>query len=108
MNPYGRVFRALNEAKISYLVVGGVALNLLGYERFTGDLDILLALDRKNVQRMADCMRELGYQQRLPVSIDPEYLRHCKRTTAEQRLNWLAAAVEFASAPKKMVKRRKM
>jgi len=34
-------------------------------------------------------------------SFDREYLRRCKASTPEQKLNWLAAAVKFASASKK-------
>lgn len=49
MNPYGRIFRSLNTADVQYLVAGGVAMNLLGYPRFTGDIDILLALDPQNL-----------------------------------------------------------
>lgn len=70
MNPYGKIFKALNDAQVRYIVVGGVAMNLLGYPRFTGDIDILLALDPGNLKRMAGKMKEMGYAQRLPVSID--------------------------------------
>src|SRR5687768_16540787 len=37
-NPYRDIFEAMNKAGIRYLVVGGVAVNLHGYSRFTGDL----------------------------------------------------------------------
>jgi hypothetical protein len=37
-----------------------------------------------------------------PSSVDRDYLRRCKESTPEQRLDWLAAAVEFAFAPKKI------
>lgn len=38
--------------------------------------------------------------------IDLEYLRRCKATTPESRLEWLASAVEFARTPKKIMKNR--
>jgi len=69
MNPYGEIFKALNEAEVQYVVVGGVAMNLLGYPRFTGDIDILVALDPHNLQSMANLMQTLGYEQRLPVNL---------------------------------------
>lgn len=47
MNIYAEIFKAFNDAKIAYLIIGGVAVNLYGYNRFTGDIDILLALDKK-------------------------------------------------------------
>ncbi len=54
---------------MQYLIVGGVAVNLHGYPRFTNDIDILLALDHENLAKMARIMESLGYQQRLPISI---------------------------------------
>ncbi|MBI3332102.1 nucleotidyl transferase AbiEii/AbiGii toxin family protein [Candidatus Peregrinibacteria bacterium] len=70
MNPYGRIFTALNKAKIQYLVVGGVAMNLHGYPRFTGDLDILLALNEKNVEKMGALMKKMNYEKKLPVALE--------------------------------------
>ncbi|MBI3619502.1 nucleotidyl transferase AbiEii/AbiGii toxin family protein [Candidatus Peregrinibacteria bacterium] len=69
MNPYGRIFQSLNEADVRYIVVGGVAMNLLGYPRFTGDIDILLALDKENLVRMEKLMGNMGYQKRLPIDM---------------------------------------
>lgn len=70
MNPYRRIFGAFNEADVHYIIVGGVAMNLLGYPRFTGDIDILLALDHENLARMAALMEGMGYEKRLPVTIE--------------------------------------
>lgn len=69
VNQYQRIFGALNDAGVRYLVVGGVAMNLLGYPRFTGDIDILLALDDANLKRMARLMQGMGYERRIPVDV---------------------------------------
>lgn len=69
MNIFETVFRELNKNKVKYLVVGGVAVNLYGYMRFTGDLDLLLLLNEKNLANMKKVMDELGYYERLPISI---------------------------------------
>lgn len=63
------IFAALNKARIKYLVVGGVAVNLYGYVRYTGDIDILLELDEKNLQKMDRLMKKMGYVTRIPVQI---------------------------------------
>ena len=42
---YEDVFRKLNEEKVRYLIIGGIAVNLYGYSRVTGDLDIMLDLN---------------------------------------------------------------
>ena len=69
MNLFELVFSELNKAKVKYLVVGGVAVNLYGYLRFTGDLDLLITLDEENVSKMDKLMKKLKYSERLPVSI---------------------------------------
>ncbi|MFH1534199.1 MAG: hypothetical protein ABID64_04685 [Nitrospirota bacterium] len=69
MNLYKKVFKNLEEAKIKYLIVGGVAVNLYGYSRFTGDIDILLALSSANLKKMDWLMHKLGYVERIPVSV---------------------------------------
>jgi hypothetical protein len=33
------IVKALNAAKVKYLIVGGLAVNAHGYERFTNDVD---------------------------------------------------------------------
>lgn len=69
MNPYRKLFQAMNDAGIRYLVVGGVAVNLHGYSRFTGDLDVLMALDAQNLERLARLMEKEGFIQRLPIDV---------------------------------------
>lgn len=69
MNIFEKVFRNLNDAKIKYLVVGGVAVNLHGYVRFTGDLDLLVLLNEENLTKLDKLMKKLGYSERIPVSV---------------------------------------
>lgn len=69
MNPFERIFRALNRARVKYMVVGGVAVNLYGFVRFTGDIDVLVALDVKNLEKFSQVMKSLDYTQRLPVNV---------------------------------------
>lgn len=69
MNPYKKVFSELQKSGVEYLVVGGVAVNLYGYSRFTGDIDILLTLDSANLLKMEKVMKRLGYVERLPVHL---------------------------------------
>lgn len=79
MNFYKEIFLKLDEAKIRYLIVGGVAVNLYGYSRFTGDIDIVLSLDKKNLEKLSKLMHELGYTERQPISVkdlgDPKKLK---------------------------------
>lgn len=64
---FDMVFQALETAKIRYLVVGGVAVVLHGYPRFTGDIDLVLSLERANVLAAVKALGGLGYKPRAPV-----------------------------------------
>lgn len=62
------VFEALNQAKVKYLVVGGVAVVLHGHLRTTGDLDLMVELSRENAQHAMDALSRLGFRPRAPVA----------------------------------------
>lgn len=64
------VFRALNEADVRYLVVGGVAVNVHGYQRATQDLDLVVELERENVLAAVRALAGLAYRPVLPVDAE--------------------------------------
>ena len=45
------VFNALNNAQVRYLVAGGIAVNIHGYQRMTSDLDMVIQLDSTNMKK---------------------------------------------------------
>ena len=51
------IARALNEANIRYLVVGGLAVNAHGYERFTHDLDLVIGLEPDNIAKGFEALK---------------------------------------------------
>jgi len=61
------IFRALDEADVRYLVVGGVAVVLHGHPRFTADLDLVLDLAPSNAFAAIGALETLGYRPRAPV-----------------------------------------
>ena len=61
------IFRALDDAEVRYLVVGGVAVVLHGYPRFTADLDLVVELTASNASAAIAALRTLGYRPRAPV-----------------------------------------
>ena len=73
------IFRALNEADVKYLVVGGLAVNAHGYLRVTIDADIVRRLEPGNVARAMHALEAIGYQPLVPVAAsefaDPEKRR---------------------------------
>lgn len=70
MTPYKDIFKALNRAKVRYLVAGGVAVNLHGIERATADLDLIVHLEESNVIKFVKAMTDLGYTPKVPVKAE--------------------------------------
>ncbi|MEW6008414.1 MAG: hypothetical protein AB1629_02145 [Candidatus Omnitrophota bacterium] len=65
---YAEVFKALNKEGVKYAVVGGMAVVLYGYVRFTADLDLIVCLDEKNVDKFFGTLTKLGYLPKVPVT----------------------------------------
>jgi hypothetical protein len=63
------VLKALSDARVRYLVVGGVAVVLHGHLRTTGDLDLVIELSPDNLGRALDALEKLGFQPRPPVPL---------------------------------------
>ena len=61
------ILRALNDAEVRYLIVGGLAVVAHGYVRATVDMDIVLHLERENVLRAMAALKEIGYRPLVPV-----------------------------------------
>ena len=64
------VFHSLNKAGARFLVAGGVAVNIHGYQRLTMDLDLVIQLDSDNIKRALKCLDQLGYIPIIPVTIN--------------------------------------
>lgn len=54
-----KVLAALEREQVRYVVFGAVALNLLGLPRATEDLDIFIAPERDNVERLKVALRSV-------------------------------------------------
>lgn len=76
---FADTFRALDDAEVRYLVVGGVAVVLHGFVRATADLDLIVDFERANLLRFLELMKSRGYRPKAPVAIedfaDPENRR---------------------------------
>ncbi|HTT36494.1 MAG TPA: nucleotidyl transferase AbiEii/AbiGii toxin family protein [Burkholderiales bacterium] len=76
---YLDLFRCLAQHDVRYLLVGGLAMNLLGVPRLTMDIDLLLALDDANLDAFIQCARALRLRPQIPEPLealkDPERRR---------------------------------
>lgn len=59
--------RALNEAEVRYVVVGGLAVILHGHARVTVDLDLVVDLDPAEVRKGIEVLLGLGLTPTVPV-----------------------------------------
>jgi hypothetical protein len=73
------LLRFLNEEKVNYLVIGGMAVNFHGYHRATGDLDLWVAIDEVNQDRLAAALQKFGFSARAvtrrPLLRKPKFIR---------------------------------
>ena len=68
---------ALADAKVDFVIGGGVACVLQGVERFTLDLDVAVKLTTLNLEKFIGAMNALGLVPRVPVQpeslLDPAF-----------------------------------
>jgi predicted nucleotidyltransferase len=64
------IVRTLQEAKVRYLVVGGIAVIAHGYVRLTVDVDLLIELEPSNVVAALRALERLGYEPTIPVTAE--------------------------------------
>jgi hypothetical protein len=76
------ILRALEKEKVDYAVIGGVAVVLYGYVRFTKDIDLIIDFSEDNVRRFIKVLASLNFKPGVPI--DP--LDIAKR---EKRQEWM-------------------
>jgi hypothetical protein len=64
------IVRALNEAQVRYLIVGGLAVNAHGYVRLTVDVDLVIGLERENIIRGLRALEAIDYHMAIPVTAE--------------------------------------
>lgn len=67
---FERIFSEFQKRRIKYVVIGGVAVNLHGFQRATGDLDIVISYDKTNIKKLILMIKDLGLRPRISVSMD--------------------------------------
>ena len=64
------LLKSLSEARVGYVLVGGLAVQLHGYLRSTFDIDLVLAMNDENLARFIDVVKRCGMKPVIPVDID--------------------------------------
>jgi predicted nucleotidyltransferase len=82
------IFKALNDARVKYLVVGGLAVNVHGYERLTVDVDLVISLQPENIKGALRALEAVGYQMSIPATPE-EFARPELRESWRKEKNML-------------------
>jgi len=64
---YGEILREFQKQKVKYVIVGGIAVNLLGSLRGTADMDILVEMNDANLRKVVGILQKKGYRVKQPV-----------------------------------------
>jgi predicted nucleotidyltransferase len=51
----------LDEEAVDYLIVGGYAVGIHGFPRYTGDIDFFVAVSRENADRLIKVFERFGF-----------------------------------------------
>ncbi len=62
LNPDFKEFiQSLNDNQVRYLVIGGYAVALHGYPRYTKDIDLWIQMEPENAARMLKALEQFGF-----------------------------------------------
>lgn len=64
------LLQSLADARVAYVLVGGLAVQLHGFLRATFDIDLVLAMDDANLERFIEVAKGYGLKPGIPVPID--------------------------------------
>lgn len=82
MNTFTTVLSSLSKNDVRFIVVGGVAVNAHGFQRFTHDIDLVIELSKDNLEKALSVLKELGFKPRIPVQIE-------EFNDSEKREQWI-------------------
>jgi predicted nucleotidyltransferase len=53
--------KLLNAKQVEYLLIGGYAVGYYGYPRATADMDLWVAMNPQNAEKVVDILRKFGF-----------------------------------------------
>lgn len=54
----------LNSNNVDYILIGGYAVNIYGYSRPTGDIDVWVRIDRENAKKIKKSLIDFGFDEK--------------------------------------------
>ncbi len=83
---FDAIVRALNEARVPFLIVGGIAVIHHGYGRMTQDVDMVIRLEADIIERAFQALEQIGYRPAVPVKAT-EFADAARREKWEREKN---------------------
>jgi predicted nucleotidyltransferase len=65
---FDAIARALNEGKVPFVIVGGIAVIHHGYGRVTQDVDLVIRLEKEAILRAFETLAKIGYHPIVPIT----------------------------------------
>ena len=96
------IFKALADADVDYVVVGGFAVIMHGHLRATRDLDLVIGLQPENCAKAMDALSGIGLRPRLPVTF-ADFADPAKREDWTQNRNMLVFQLWDPANPERSV-----
>lgn len=98
--------KLLNFHQVEYLLVGGYAVAIHGYPRYTGDIDVWIAISPSNASRVVAALREFGFD--LPelseeLFTDPDRMTRMGREPMKIEILNSVSGLDFADAIERAV-----
>jgi hypothetical protein len=98
------LLRRLTEAGVDFVVIGGIAVVLLGSARNTKDLDITFSTDARNLEALGGVLVRLharlrGVGEKIPFIPDGRTLRQVQMLTLLTDAGWLDLLAEPPGGP---------
>lgn len=64
------LLKMLAKSEVDFVLVGGLAVALRGYARFTVDVDVALAMNEDNLRKFIAAAKRVGLKPTIPVPIE--------------------------------------
>lgn len=68
------LFRALDREKVRYVLIGALAMAVLGLPRATQDVDLFIAPDRENIERLKRALRAVFHDPKVEEILPEDLL----------------------------------
>ena len=62
INVYKKVISFLNKEKFEYIVIGGIAVGIIGEPKMTGGIDIDIILNKRNISEFLEKAKKFGFK----------------------------------------------